>query len=102
MVGQLLLHHPTTGAMARDREGNEVDLASYSTNKSQASCFCYVGACKFVYYGLNLGNPPLWYLNDLDHVCDEVLGKVTTGDDWDNATDKQRKRWAIKLANYQG
>lgn len=39
MAGQLLLRHPTTGAMARDAKGGVVEF-----DAPDACCFCVLGA----------------------------------------------------------
>lgn len=39
MAGQLLLRHPTTGAMARDTKGRVVEF-----DAPDACCFCVLGA----------------------------------------------------------
>jgi hypothetical protein len=93
-VGQLLLHHPTTGEVAKDRTGRAVDTTSKSACK-----FCYVGAVDAVARKLDVA----WA--KLDRKCDDILagpGNYFDADDWDEGSNKQRKAWATKLANFKG
>jgi hypothetical protein len=95
-VGQLLLSRPTTGALCRNASGQSVDI-----NSNQASCFCYVGACKLVgnYFFNHDGDD---YEESVWEACDKVISREVDGDDWDCAHASTRKRWATKLANYTG
>jgi hypothetical protein len=89
-VGHLLEHHPTTGQIARDGEGNfvhELDV--------KASCWCYVGAECVVGKALGVEFVQLF------RACDEVTG-ISNGDDWDNLSDKERLAVAKKLQQYTG
>ncbi len=93
-VGQLLLHNPTTGASARDAQGDPV-----SPLNTSACCFCYTGAACFVaeYTGIS------WLR--LDRICADVLvgrSDSLVPQDWDEAGNKQRKAWAQKLADFEG
>lgn len=93
-TGQLLLHRPTTGEVAKDKTGKAV-----STEAKTACKFCYVGAVDVVSRKLRVD----W--SKLDRACDDVLvgpGNYFDADDWDEGSNKQRKAWATKLANYTG
>lgn len=98
MVGHLLLAHPTTGTLARNRSGDKIDL-----DDKQASCFCFVGACWAVstaLLGASIGGG-----TELAGRCSLELGqsfnRLNMGYSWDSATDAQRTEWATKLANYK-
>lgn len=105
-VGQLLLHRPTSGVMARDNYLNEVSFRS-----SEACRFCYVGACNVVnacFFGAHykdtsykIGKDTV-FGNKVSGACDKALGMCVDGDSWDSASPKQRKLWATKLANFKG
>lgn len=92
-VGQLLLHNPTTGAVSRSADNDEVHYLAKDACK-----FCYIGASFFVAHRLLLDG---WYTEELLEACDKVAGRTIDGESWDDASDKQRKRWATKLANYK-
>ena len=78
MVGHLLLHHPTTGWLARDRNGIRVKSLD-----SDACCWCLWGALRAAASALKVTvrKPGIW-----------------TTAEWDNATDEQRKAYATKLS----
>lgn len=92
-VGQLLLHHPTTGFYARNSQGEICDY-----ERSDASCFCFLGACHLVQKRLRLSN---WC--SLVEECGKLLswGNYHHAR-WDNATNEQRQAWAQKLADFNG
>jgi hypothetical protein len=90
-VGHLLLSNGTTGTLARNRDGYPVSWRS-----PRACRFCYVGATEAVANKLEL----TWVV--LGPTCDSVIGKRVAGSDWDSASPRTRKRWATKLANYEG
>ncbi len=92
-VGQLILHHPTTGRLAR----NNLSMGTDPTD-SEACQFCYIGAAYLVASSL-LNDPD--YGDRLSRECDNVIGRMISGPSWDNASDSQRTEWANKLANYK-
>lgn len=87
MVGQLLLHRPTTGTQARNNTGQPV-----SPYHGEASCFCFVGATNAVSWVLGHHMDGLW------GKCNKALGEDVEGMVWDDATDQQRAAWAKKLS----
>ena len=92
MVGQLLLHHPTTVVRARNRYGESVDALD-----KDATSWCLVGALTVV--GELLNHP---YLRPA--VCSIVNlrpGQCNLGLHWDCSSDLQRHNWATELANYK-
>jgi hypothetical protein len=94
MVGQLLLHHPTTGYYAKDLSGHNC-----SSQSPQASCFCYEGALYRV--STTLGT----HCMDVDVRISRMLFNTDYdmhAAQWDNATDAQRSEWAQKMADYKG
>lgn len=91
MVGQLLLHHPTTGTEARNKDGHIVSPYSYV-----ADSFCAVGAARICSTTMNYS----W--QSVENACEIAAGREIWGDDWDAASPKTRKRWATKLANFEG
>jgi len=90
-VGQLLLHNPTTEAFARNKYRKEVDELS-----PKACRFCHMGAIRVVSDRLNVD-----YVH-LDKECDKALGFVGGPSSWDLSSKKDRREWALKLANYTG
>lgn len=90
-VGQLLLHRPTIGFLARDIDGYSVDPLS-----SKACKFCYMGATSAVANKLGVND------RRLDDLCYDTLKLILDGSVWDSASDRQKKAWARKLANYNG
>jgi hypothetical protein len=109
VVGQLLLHRPTSRVMSRDLRGDEVNFRS-----PKACRFCYVGACNVVNLYLFGPNAPMQrdiqykigkdtvYGNKVSKACDEALGICVDGGNWDAATSAQQKAWAQKLADFEG
>lgn len=100
MVGQLLLHHPTTGGMFLRTNGLlETPLFMGPKDLPKDACaFCYVGAINATRTALGFFKP---YAEDLWSACDRAIGQPLDGDDWDMATPSQRTTWAKKLANYK-
>lgn len=101
MVGQLLLHHMTTGSMFRDSSGKalfeepkegeneEIDLPE------NICSFCYVGAIKATASILHLDQEALW------DSCNAFLNKDIGVNGWDAMRARSRSRIARKLANYK-
>jgi hypothetical protein len=100
MVGQLLLHRPTTGTMFRDKEGKDL-VADACPDEPldlprNIDSFCFVGAVKATGAVLHLVQDDLW-----DTCCDILNQESLDGDMWDRATIAQQNRWAKKLVNYK-
>lgn len=93
MMGQLLLHHSTTGYYARDSEGRS-DVFYAPT----ASCFCFVGAAMATARALRLETMDL-----ATRARKTVFPPDTISfEEWDGGTDSQRKQWARQLASVSG
>lgn len=98
MVGQLLLHRPTTGGMFKRTNGLlETPLFQGPKDLPKDACaFCYVGAVNATAVSLDMSREHLW------DSCNDVVGnRMFEGVDWDNASAKRRKQIAKKLANYR-
>lgn len=76
----------------------DADNLSVNPFQPYACKFCYIGAAYVVANKL-MGKPRYW--GNLSLQCDNVLGRMVKGEDWDSATDTQRTEWATKLANYR-
>lgn len=87
MVGQLLLHNGTTKSYARDK--NYKPVAYYRT---EACCFCLHGAVRIVSRVLKVND--LWK--------DWVVQNCPNFEDWDMASDSQRRAYALKLSRTKG
>jgi hypothetical protein len=85
MVGQLLLHRPTTRFYARDSQGHPVSYGS-----EEASCFCYLGAMAVVSETLGLEG------SDLAIRMHQICG-LRYGGEWDNIGTQARKSVAVKM-----
>jgi hypothetical protein len=97
-MGQLLLAHPTTGLLARDRDGRE----AYPT-ESQASCFCFIGAAMAAENALNLQRPRSLLGQVLDRAAAKLLDVeyYNTADNWDSASDEGRRDMALALCSIE-
>ncbi len=103
MVGQLLLHHPTTGAMFERTSGELVTPwpVNKETMPKDVCGFCYVGAIRATALALDRDQYALW------EACDKAIrdggGERLSleGDDWDNMSCRSRNHIARKLANYK-
>lgn len=97
-MGRLLRDHPTTGALARDKNGRELHL----TTADSACSWCLVGALDYVYW--KVSGP--FTFNELRNAVDKV---VFVGGDygrdfistWEgpNTSDETRHAIAEKLLN---
>lgn len=90
MMGQLLLHHPTTGYYARDSKGEPI-----SAYKAEASCFCFVGAVIAVAHTLKLDSMALSTDARKKVFSDDTISFM----EWDSGSDSHRRYWARKLAS---
>lgn len=90
MMGQLLLHHPTTRYYSRDQAGTPTVFYA-----PESSCFCFVGAAMITVRTLQLGTM------DLATRARETVfpPDAISFEEWDNGTDAQRKQWAQQLAS---
>lgn len=88
MVGQLLLHHPTTRFFARRPDGT-----SCFSFDSEAYCFCFVGAVTAVSNKLGLNEALLL------EMCQES-SNCTGPRMWDDASDVDRELFALRMAEY--
>lgn len=95
IVGQLLEHHPTTGAAARDAKGVPI-----SSGKSpEAACWCVVGACTLVatqMYNSNSGRI-LW-----EHIESKLRTEIVKAWEGEGTTPETRLDFARRLQNYTG
>lgn len=91
MVGQLLLHHSTTGAMAKDKDGHTV---SYVDPK--ANSFCLIGALHACSDKLLLHEDasPFW---DVSLMLNVGVGYIHST--WDNLSAMQQQELSEKLTN---
>lgn len=94
MIGQLLLHHPTTEYYARDKDGKMCDSFAPA-----AFCFCYLGALRAVIQRLNVG---YWAVNDTIGVLIWGTQDYMDATKWDGGSDLDRRSWAQKMADYNG
>jgi urocanate hydratase len=95
LTGHLLEHHGTTGAYAKNREGE-----TCSRYSDYASCWCYVGA-QDVVRGLLDQSILADYNGSYTRRCDRAAG-IEYADQWDGAAPDEQLRIARKLQNYQG
>lgn len=88
MVGHLLEHHPTTGVLAKHKNGRTIGIM-----EKNASFWCLFGAVHVVSWKLHLNSLKL-----ANEVVD-VTG-VKTGPQWDHHNDKATV--CKKLQEYKG
>ena len=84
MAGHLLLHHRTTGWPARDRNGLERRWSD-----KVACCWCLWGAIRAVERALGV---------KMELILPLETPELWSATQWDNATDQERKGYALMLS----